>query len=655
MIFKRPVDGALYMYVRGFKVFPLRPDKKIPALKDWQAWAQKAEEKIIKQYATANPSHNWGVLCGNGVGVIDLDNKPTKDRDGITAIKHLIQSNGKLPKTLTVLTPTKGKHLYYKSDELPNTVNGLAKGIDTRGLGGYVVAPGSRSGQSVYEIEIEHEISELPAWVLTNILQKKKEKTIIEEGADVIEGERNNVLTSIAGTMREAGLSFEAILSALEITNSKSVNPPLPQHEIVNIAKSIARYKPGTVKAAQDFDTLTPRTFKTFNASEILPSTLPKRDWVMKNRYISRFISVLISRGGVGKSTFSMLDAISIATGRNLTGEEVIKPGAVWIYNTEDPSDELARRMAAIAQHYEIPLEELSNIHLTSGRESPLLLAKTHKSAVVKNQKAIDAIVSYIQENKIQLFIADPFVRTHAVNENDNMQIDKVVAVFNEIAERSGAAVSVIHHERKLSSREVSTSGDSNRGRGASSLTDGVRVAHTIDTMTEKEAKNFGLNEDDRRFYIRIDTAKSNMSAPADKATWFKKCTVELPNGDTVGSLKYIDVDTIKLSGEKAPSVLDAERQDVAWCLAQIMSPSSTLLLIDVRDILLTDPKYSHLFGTGLLNEQHAYRKLRTLFAKPIDYENIRFSMTYMPDKDRPHGKALCIKCEDITIQNMLD
>jgi RecA-family ATPase len=64
-----------------------------------------------------------------------------------------------------------------------------------------------------------------------------------------------------------------------------------------------------------------------------------------------------------------MVEGVSMATGRNLLGEEPKERVRVWYHNGEDNMDELNRRLAAICQYYDIPLEELPGwFFMTSGK-----------------------------------------------------------------------------------------------------------------------------------------------------------------------------------------------------------------------------------------------------------------------------------------------
>ena len=70
-------------------------------------------------------------------------------------MKRLEKKHGQLPETYTVQTPRGGRHYYFQTpDALPikSRSDVLAVGIDVRGDGGYVVAPGSTVGGKPYRV-----------------------------------------------------------------------------------------------------------------------------------------------------------------------------------------------------------------------------------------------------------------------------------------------------------------------------------------------------------------------------------------------------------------------------------------------------------------------------------------------------------------------
>lgn len=86
----------------------------------------------------------------------------------------------------------------------------------------------------------------------------------------------------------------------------------------------------------------------------------------------------------------------------------------------------------------------------------------------------------------------------------------------------------LVHHTRKPLGAEGETTTDSSRG--ASSQTDGCRVVRPINRMTEKQARDLGI--DNHRLYFRVIHDKANLQPPVEKSDWFKLISVDLGNGD---------------------------------------------------------------------------------------------------------------------------
>jgi hypothetical protein len=270
----------------------------------------------------------------------------------------------------------------------------------------------------------------------------------------------------------------------------------------------------------------------------IRPDALPRREWVLGERLIRKFLTVTVAPPGVGKSTLTMQEMIAVALNDSrLSGDQVRISGPTWIYNNEDPLDELQRRIAAICIHWGIdPARIAERVFLNSGRARRLIVAETMGDAVVQTPD-VEALTEQIKANGIVAMTIDPFVRVHRVSENANEQIDMVADLFSQIADRTGCAINLVHHTRKAGpGANGSTPGDLDTARGASSLTGAARIAHTLLTMSPKDATDLGIDPDDRRWYVRLDDAKASMSPPAEGTTWFRRVSVDLPNtGEGLG------------------------------------------------------------------------------------------------------------------------
>ena len=255
------------------------------------------------------------------------------------------------------------------------------------------------------------------------------------------------------------------------------------------------------------------------------PSKIPPREFIYGGHYIRKFVTATAGFGGAGKSTIIVAEALSIATGQNLLGQEVIESCPVWYANLEDPQDEICRRLTATTMKYEISQEQLKNrLYLTSGRSSSFVIAEDSHDGVKIIVPVVDALKAEIRDKEIGLLIIDPFVKAHRVSENANERIDNVITTFAEIAEETGVCIELVPHLRK---------GNGDRGsddiRGASSFVSAVRSARIVNVMSIDEAKNSGV-EGDRRRYLRVDDGKRNMAPPGDKSIWRKLEGVDLGN-----------------------------------------------------------------------------------------------------------------------------
>lgn len=287
-------------------------------------------------------------------------------------------------------------------------------------------------------------------------------------------------------------------------------------------------------------------TFTLQKLESIDERAIPPRPIVMGYHLIRRKVTVLIAPPGVGKSVFSLSAGVSVASGDSFMGLTVHDSGPVAIINNEDDMDEMRRRLAAILRSNNISWEKLQDrLFLQSGENLRFIIAKqgNKKQALVPHHR--DDLISFLKEKKIKLLIVDPFLETHEAEENDNRQINEVAGMYREIAQKADCAVLIIHHTRKApSGSSDGHTGNMDSGRGASSLTGAARVVCTLYTMSEKDAGHYGLKEDQRHLYVRLDDAKSNLALKSDKPLWYRRESVVLANGDSVGVLKpapYLD------------------------------------------------------------------------------------------------------------------
>jgi RecA-family ATPase len=204
----------------------------------------------------------------------------------------------------------------------------------------------------------------------------------------------------------------------------------------------------------------------------------PPREWLLGNQFCRRFLSGLLAPGATGKTALRTLQYLSVATGRPLTGEHVFKRCRVLLLSLEDDDNELRRRLAAARIHHGIEPSELQD-WLFCATPKGIKLANIKDGTKVSGP--LEAMLrEIIQRRKIDLLGLDPFVKLHALEENDNSSMDFVCDLLVKLAIEFNTAVDVPHHTKK----GLQTAGDADAGRGASAARDAGRLMYTPETST---------------------------------------------------------------------------------------------------------------------------------------------------------------------------
>jgi AAA domain len=260
------------------------------------------------------------------------------------------------------------------------------------------------------------------------------------------------------------------------------------------------------------------------------PASIPRRRWLYARQYAGSYVSITVAQPGVGKSSLAIVEGLAITTGRPLLGVPPDERVNVWIWNGEDPMEELQRRITAAMLHYTIaPAEIRGRLFVDTGRETKIIIAEQTRTGAVIARPVVDAVITEIKENDIGLMIIDPFVASHRVIENDNPAIEQVAQAWAEIADVTGCAIELVHHSRKTGGADVTVED----GRGGSALLAKARSARTLNVMSADDATHAGVESP--RSFFRVQNGKSNMSPPLEDSEWYRLQSVDLGNGDSVG------------------------------------------------------------------------------------------------------------------------
>jgi hypothetical protein len=143
---------ALDLAAAGIPIFPARVFKngqsdkwqKSPLVKRWQKTAT-TDRALIVAWFGRNRDAVPGIELGKaGLVVIDADRHGGPD--GVAALHALATENGGLPVGPITMTPGDGQHHIFRQPDgemFGNGTGALPDGIDVRGKGGWIVAPGS--------------------------------------------------------------------------------------------------------------------------------------------------------------------------------------------------------------------------------------------------------------------------------------------------------------------------------------------------------------------------------------------------------------------------------------------------------------------------------------------------------------------------------
>lgn len=252
-----------------------------------------------------------------------------------------------------------------------------------------------------------------------------------DAGSPIPEGERNNALASLAGSMRRRGMGYASISAALSQVNDEQCVPPLDDGDVRRIAQSVCRYEPTDPvvrlfeKGQRDpvYDEeghlehrLQVATLRTLYESEV-PGYEP-----LLGPYIIRGLRTLIGAGtGEGKTTMLMWMLRAILTGEEFLGESGIgevdgRRPKVLIIDAEQSLPDIQR----LAQ--ETGLTQSDDIKYITAPDGLDLAEGSHDAAEVEE---------ILEEEKPDILVVDPLYKAARIDSNDERQAVDLMRLFD--------------------------------------------------------------------------------------------------------------------------------------------------------------------------------------------------------------------------------
>jgi hypothetical protein len=263
-------------------------------------------------------------------------------------------------------------------------------------------------------------------------------------------------------------------------------------------------------------------------------ATLPLWDWLYGKHLLRGTVSITAAFGGTGKSSLSVVEALAMTSGKGLLcHHHVPRPLRVLLVNLEDNRNAMDKRIAAAVKHYKLkPVDIGGRLFTLAKNEFKFLIAEygVKNGGVKRNEAAINSLIEFITANKIDVVSIDPLINTHGVNES-SQDMQKVIACYDDIADKANCAIHLWHHMRKPGGEEVTIESI----RGATAIVDACRSSRILVNMTKAEADKLRRNQKDHRFYFQEFSGRRTFAPPAHEATWYELASITLDNSPLFG------------------------------------------------------------------------------------------------------------------------
>lgn len=478
------LDHALAWAARGFRIFPLVPGTKVPPKGfDWKAHST-SDPAVIRRVWGAD-EYGIGVRTDDLI-VIDVDVKDGKD--GATSFAMLELQDVVTTETLTVRTPSKGTHYYYRKDPIHGRL-GMLDGIDVKAIGGYVVAPGTvlrsqETGEVIgtYELVADHPVAEAPPKLIKRILDRpgpkeRSERREVEETPGNVERARQWLLEQaptsgtfkVACKVRDFGVEDATCLDLmLDVWNDRRDVPREVDHIEFRVrnAYEYALNPAGVLSHEAEFGevSLPEPEYKT-NGAQAEPQVSqfrllaleqlesePARVPVVKGLLSRGDVGCIFGAPGAGKSVLAPYFALRVSQGQSAFGMRTRK-GPVLYVAAEDQHG-MGHRLRALRKAY----GEAECLYLASGL-----------AGLMNNPNAPELrdLVSAIRRHEFALIVIDTLAIAFPIDENASREMGEVVQTCRMLADL-GPAVVLVHHNPK---------GDDSTPRGHSILNGALDVS----------------------------------------------------------------------------------------------------------------------------------------------------------------------------------
>lgn len=502
----------------SFPVFPVSA-QKTPLIPNWANDAS-TDPAVLKtwQDTFGGALRYWGIPCGprTGLLVLDVDVKT----NGFASLQ------GKyIPQTFWQNTQSGGRHYVFKYPQdgkhYGNRV-GFEPGLDSRGVGGYIVH---------YGLDTTYPIADAPEWFLHAIEQREfvhdpalsvrfspdVALRMLEESLEAVrqapQGESNNVLNAQAFRVGQ-------------LVASESLSRPHAEQELLKAATE--RGKPlrealATIKSGLDGGLKKPVTDPFENKPPVVtldipqppmptrwtPQRLTRADLMARHNlrkpqlfrnWSTQDFAITTADGGTGKTTLKLYEAVCLALGDRFLGFDCVNPGRTLFITGEDTDKKLAAMLGAILEQLGLFEDAPGNAEkvqtilnsIVIKKDSDLCLVAKDRATnfLIMNTHALESVMQAVEDlGPFKMIVFDPISSFWGPESAVNDMAKAVAKFVQELIVRTQACVELVNHMGKQSSSVKDMTQFA--GRGGTGLPSHSRVARVLRGLSPEEFIEF--------------------------------------------------------------------------------------------------------------------------------------------------------------------
>lgn len=560
-------DHALAWAARGFKVFPLVQGGRVPKHERFFEVSSADYDTVFAMWT--DPVTNWPAGWNIGVDTSDMIVVDADEKKGKTGLSTYVELDLPLD-TLTIRTPSGGKHFYLDGPSKSLSVEKLGNGLDIRSFHGYVIAPGSVVPEGSYELEYDAPLAAAPAHLLAKLDEPRERTTALSateldtefavaraakyletEAPLAIEGAGGDDLTfRVACIVKDMGLSATATFDALAEHWNDRCSPPWDLDELerkVENAYAYALSAAGGQSPAVDLagvGAIIPPAY-------IHPKPVDRRwqahgdalnldaTWLFYELLPQTGVGVLSGPSQGGKTFVAMHLARALATGKGFFGVEPDDRGGTILLTGEGRRSVLARMHA---------LGEPERMPVVSGDTSNLSAAGALEALAVELRAKMDTMLVEFGL-PVRLIVIDTLSSSGLLaDENDNSEVGVVMKSLSKLSEILNVFIIVTHHPPK--------DGKGQRGAGA--------IFNDVDVVIEIEREKSNSIRD-----LKVTKARDAQQRTLGVFTLVPTPLGSDSRGRTVTSCYVSDAPPSERDLTKSPKHVELLLQSIEWAIVE--------------------------------------------------------------------------------------